>query len=51
MHRGGGALSANGPVFTVIAVSADGKDYTATVTDAMFEPGPGKRSANVHAKE
>ena len=34
LRRGGGALSANGPVFTVIAVSADGKDYTATVTDA-----------------
>ena len=31
---GTGQLSPNGPVFTVIAVSADGKDYSVTVSDA-----------------
>eukprot|EP01052_Picozoa_sp_SAG31_P020821 SAG31_NODE_1582_length_7828_cov_9.088110_6_plen_460_part_00 len=36
---GGGPLSANGPVFTVIAVSADGKDYHATVSDAKSKLG------------
>ena len=31
---GSGPLSPNGPVFTTIAVSADGKNYHATVSDA-----------------
>lgn len=31
---GTGQLSSNGPVFTVIDVSADGKDYSVTVSDA-----------------